>query len=62
MAVFVLHSDKSFIIKGQYRSFPAGQLETDDEDVIAALRGAVDVEELEGEDTTKKQKPKGGSS
>lgn len=44
MSKFNLLEDKSLIVRGQLVSFPKGELETDDEALIKALNGALNVE------------------
>ena len=56
LAKFELATDKSLIVRSALVSFEAGEVETEDEELVAALRGALDVVEV---DATKKQKPKG---
>jgi hypothetical protein len=44
MPKFNLLEDKSLIVRGQLVSFAKGELETDDETLIKALKGAMNVE------------------
>lgn len=58
LAKFTLSTDKLLVVRGVIVKLPAGDFETEDDELIAALSGAVDVVET---DTVKKQKPKGNT-
>ena len=53
LAKFAIAADKLLIVRSALVSLKAGEVETDDDELIKALRSALDVDELEAE------KPKG---
>ena len=53
MAKFNLSSDKLLFVSGGIKSLKAGEVETDDKELIAALQKARDVEEVKAKSTPK---------